>query len=403
MASQQLDLRWQPDVPCRASVVWGDGYLRYDFGEHPMAPVRLDLTMRLARSLGVLDQVELLAPEPAAEPELLSVHSADYLAAVRTASQDPGYLGYGLGSADNPVFEGMYDAAALIAGGSRLAARLVWQGEAEHAVNIAGGLHHAMPGSAAGFCVLNDVVLAIRELLAAGAQRVAYVDVDVHHGDGVQAAFYDDPRVLTISLHQDPRTLYPGTGMADEIGIGAAAGTSVNLPLPPGTADDGWLRGFHAVVPGLVSAFSPDVLVTQCGCDTHHEDPLADLALTVDGQRAAYAALHRLAHTAAHGRWLALGGGGYGVLRCVPRAWTHLLAEATGRPIRPEQEIPQSWSDDLRKRGVNGELPRWMGEGRDPAPQPWQPGGESWLDRAIAATRNACYPLHGLDPVDPRD
>jgi acetoin utilization protein AcuC len=403
MASTHDDPQRQPDGPCRASVVWGDGYLRYDFGEHPMAPIRLDLTMRLARSLGVLDRLDLLAPESATEAELRTVHSADYLAAVRAASSDPDFLGYGLGSADNPVFEGMYDAAALIAGGSRLAARLVWQGQADHAVNIAGGLHHAMQGSAAGFCVLNDVVLAIRELLAAGAQRVAYVDVDVHHGDGVQAAFYGDRRVLTVSLHQDPRTLYPGTGMADEVGTGDAAGTSINLALPPGTGDDGWLRGFNAVVPGPVTAFKPDVLVTQCGCDTHHEDPLADLALTVDGQRAAYAALHRLAHSAAGGRWLALGGGGYGVLRCVPRAWTHLLAEASGHPLSPELEIPQAWCDDLRNRGVTGQLPRWMGEGRDPAPTPWNPGGESWLDRSIAATRNACFPLLGLDPYDPRD
>ncbi|MFL6164147.1 MAG: acetoin utilization protein AcuC [Jatrophihabitantaceae bacterium] len=397
MASMRIDL------PCRTTVVWGDGYLRYDFGEHPMTPVRLDLTMRLARCLGVLDQLAVDAPVPAAEAELLTVHSADYLAAVRAASSDPDYLGHGLGSADNPVFEGMYDAAALIAGGSQLAAQLVWQDRAEHAVNIAGGLHHAMTDSAAGFCVLNDVVLAIRTLLAAGAQRVAYVDIDVHHGDGVQAAFYDDPRVLTISLHQDPRTLYPGTGTAAEVGVDAAAGTSINLALPPGTADDGWLRGFNAVVPGAVRAFGPDVLVTQCGCDTHHEDPLADLALTVDGQRAAYAALHELAHTAANGRWLALGGGGYGVLRCVPRSWTHLLAEASGHPLAPEVEIPQSWSDQLRKSGVTAQLPRWMGEGRDPAPQPWNPGGESWLDRSIAATRAASFPLLGLDPDDPRD
>jgi len=384
-------------------VVWGDDYLHYDFGEHPMTPVRLELTMRLARCLGVLDRLELHAPVAATEAELLTVHSADYLAAVRAASADPGYLGYGLGSADNPVFEGMYDAAALIAGGSRLAARLVWQGHAEHAVNIAGGLHHAMRGSAAGFCVLNDVVLAIRELLAAGARRVAYIDVDVHHGDGVQAAFYDDPRVLTISLHQDPRTLYPGTGLAEEVGAGAAAGTSVNLALPPGTSDDGWLRAFAAVVPGAVTAFKPDVLVTQCGCDTHHEDPLADLTLTVDGQRAAYAALHRLAHAAAGGRWVALGGGGYGVLRCVPRAWTHLLAEASGHPLAPEIQIPQAWTDQLRARGVTASLPQRMGEGRDPSPQPWNPGGESWLDRSIAATRSACFPLLGLDPDDPRD
>ncbi|MGI8664639.1 MAG: acetoin utilization protein AcuC [Jatrophihabitans sp.] len=394
------------DDGCRASLIWGEGYLGYDFGEHPMAPIRLDLTVSLARSLGVLDRLTVLVPAPATDEQLQTVHSTQYLAAVRAASSDPGYLGFGLGSADNPVFAGMYQAAALIAGGSAQAALQVWQGGAEgaeHAVNIAGGLHHAMRDSAAGFCVLNDVVLAIRTLLAAGAERVAYVDIDVHHGDGVQAAFYDDPRVLTISLHQDPRTLYPGTGLASEVGSGAAAGTSVNLALPPGTSDDGWLRAFNAVVPGAVTSFRPQVLVTQCGCDTHHEDPLADLALTVDGQRASYAALHRLAHQAADGKWLAFGGGGYGVLRCVPRAWTHLLAEVTGRPISPQTEIPPSWGEDLRRRGVSAELPRWMGEGRTPSPQQWQPGGESWLDRSIAATRDASFPLLGLDPADPRD
>ncbi|MBV9823592.1 MAG: acetoin utilization protein AcuC [Actinobacteria bacterium] len=388
---------------CRTTLVWGRGYLGYDFGEHPMTPVRLDLTVSLARELGVLDRLDVLEPVPAGEDELLTVHGAGYLTAVRAASSDPDYTGFGLGSADNPVFVGMYDAAALIAGGSRQAAELVWSGTARHAVNIAGGLHHAMRDSAAGFCVFNDVVLAIRTLLAAGARRVAYVDIDVHHGDGVQAAFYDDPRVLTISLHQDPRTLYPGTGFATEVGVGAAEGSSVNLALPPGTRDDGWLRAFAAVVPGAVTAFAPDVLVTQCGCDTHHEDPLADLALTVDGQRAAYAALHRLAHQVAGGRWLAFGGGGYGVLRCVPRTWTHLLAEMTGQPVDPRTEVPASWTDPLRRRGVRAELPGLMGEGREPDPQPWMPGGESWLDRSIWATRNASYPLLGLDPADPRD
>lgn len=388
---------------CRTTLVWGQGYLGYDFGEHPLAPVRLDLTMSLARSLGVLDRLTVLEPAPAEEAELLTTHGAGYLAAVRAASDDPSYQGFGLGSSDNPVFGGMFEAAALIAGGSRQAALEVWSGAAHHAMNIAGGLHHAMRDSAAGFCVFNDVVLAIRTLLAAGARRVAYVDIDVHHGDGVEAAFYDDPRVLTISMHQDPRTLYPGTGVATDVGSGPGEGSAVNLALPPGTSDDGWLRAFQAVVPGAVTAFGPDVLVTQCGCDTHHEDPLADLALTIDGQRAAYAALHQLAHRAAGGRWLALGGGGYGVLRCVPRTWTHLLAEMTGHPVDPRTEIPQSWTDRLRRRGVTAALPQLMGEGREPQPQPWAPGGESWLDRSIWATRNASYPLLGLDPQDPRD
>jgi len=390
-------------VECRAGAIWDEGYLGYDFGDHPLNPVRLDLTIRLARSLGVLDRLDMRAPSVADEDALLTTHDAAYLAAVREASANPNFSGFGLGTSDDPVFAGMYDVSALIAGGSADAAMMVWRGDTDHAVNIAGGLHHAMRGYAAGFCVFNDVVLAIRALLAEGAQKVAYVDIDVHHGDGVQAAFYDDPRVLTISLHQDPRTLFPGTGFATEVGEGAAIGTAVNVALPPGTNDRGWLRAFHAVVPSLVKAFAPDVLVTQCGCDTHHEDPLASLELTVDGQRTAIAALHSLAHEAASGRWVAFGGGGYGLIRCVPRTWTHLLAEASGVRVPPETPIPVEWSDHLRGRGVTGQLPLTMGETVAPTLDPWQPGGEGWLDGAIAATRRAVFPYHGLDPDDPRD
>jgi acetoin utilization protein AcuC len=390
-------------MTCRAAAIWDERYLAYDFGDHPLNPVRLDLTIRLARALGVLDRLDVHEPTPATEADLLTVHDADYLAAVRKASSDPAFSGYGLGTTDDPVFAGMYDASALIAGGSAQAARLVSSGSVEHAVNIAGGLHHAMRGYASGFCVFNDVVLGIRALLAGGAERVAYVDIDVHHGDGVQAAFYDDPRVLTISLHQDPRTLFPGTGFATEVGEGAAEGTAVNVALPPGTGDQGWLRAFHAVVPSLLRAFRPDVLVTQCGCDTHREDPLANLELSIDGQRTAIATLHSLAHENAHGRWLAFGGGGYGLIRCVPRTWTHLLAEASGEPVPPETPVPVEWSDHLRRRGVTAALPLTMGEAVVPRLDPWQPGGEGWLDGAIAATRRAVFPLHGLDPDDPRD
>ena len=388
---------------CRAAAIWDERYLDYDFGDHPMNPVRLDLTVRLARELGVLDRLTVLPSTAADEAQLLTVHSADYLAAVRTASEDADFEGFGLGTSDDPVFPGMYDVSALIAGGSAAAAMQVWNGAADHAVNIAGGLHHAMRDHASGFCIFNDVVLAIRSLLDAGARKVAYVDIDVHHGDGVQTAFYDDPRVLTVSLHQDPRTLFPGTGLATELGEGAAAGTAVNVALPPGTRDAGWLRAFRAVVPSVVRAFDPDVLVTQCGCDTHHEDPLANLELTVDGQRAAIAELHALAHRHAGGKWVAFGGGGYGVIRCVPRTWTHLLAEASGTPVAPDTAVPTAWTDYLRGRRVSGDLPTTMGEGDLPEIPAWEPGGEGWLDGAIAATRRAVFPLHGLDPHDPRD
>jgi acetoin utilization protein AcuC len=384
--------------------VWDEGYLAYDFGDHPMNPIRLDFTIRLARELGVLDQVQLLSPVAATQAELLAVHDPDYLDAVRAASSDPSFAGYGLGTDDDPVFPGMYDASALIAGGSGVAARTVWSGAAAHAVNIAGGLHHAMRDRASGFCVLNDVVLGINALLDGGAERIAYVDVDVHHGDGVQAAFWDDPRVLTISLHQDPRTLFPGTGFASETGGPNAEGSALNVALPPGCDDSGWLRAFTAVVPGAVRAFAPQVLVTQCGCDTHHEDPLANLQLSVDGQRTAIATLHRLAHEVAGGRWVAFGGGGYGIVRCVPRTWTHLIAEAAGRPVDPHTPVPAGWKAHLRERGVTVALPDHMGE-LDSAPvvAQWQPGGQSWLNRAIEATRVAGFPLLGLDPYDPRD
>ncbi|HZC71951.1 MAG TPA: acetoin utilization protein AcuC [Jatrophihabitans sp.] len=389
-------------MECRAGAIWDERYLHYDFGDHPLNPVRLDLTIRLARELGVLDRLEITAPASADEQQLLTVHDAAYLDAVRTASDDPSFEGFGLGTSDDPVFPGMYDASALVAGGSAQAALQMWRGEVEHAVNIAGGLHHAMRGYASGFCIFNDVVLAIRTLLAEGAKKVAYVDIDVHHGDGVQAAFYDDPRVLTISLHQDPRTLFPGTGMPSEIGVGDAEGTAVNVALPPGTGDSGWLRAFRAIVPGVVRAFAPDVLVTQCGCDTHHEDPLANMELTVDGQRIAIAELHALAHRVAGGKWVAFGGGGYGVVRCVPRTWTHLLAEASGAPLDPSTAIPPGWVAHLRDR-MRGEPPATMGERVVPDVRPWEPGGEGWLDAAIGATRRAVFPLLGLDPYDPRD
>ncbi len=392
------------------TVVWDGEFLAYDMGpEHPLNPVRLALTVSLARQLGVLDRptVSIVPPRPAGEDLLTLVHDPAYLEVVRTAPGHPWGIGHGFESTDNPIFPHMYESSALIAGGSVLAAERVWSGESQHAVNIAGGLHHAMRSRASGFCVFNDPAIAIARLLELGAERVAYIDVDVHHGDGVQAAFYGDPRVLTVSLHQSPLTLFPGTGFPDEVGRGDAVGASVNVALPAGTGDEGWHRAFAAVVPSVLRAFRPQVLVTQAGCDTHHEDPLAELALTVDGQRSSYMLLHELAHELCEGKWVALGGGGYGLVRCVPRAWTHLLAEAVGERIAPGSAVPEAWLDEVRERGLRTAPPRAMTELK-PAPQGiawvgWQPGVDSPLDRAIAATRRAVFPLHGLDPDDPRD
>jgi acetoin utilization protein AcuC len=380
-------------------VVWDDSLTHYDFGpSHPLSPIRLDLTIRLARELGVLDgdHVELVPPEVADDGLLTTVHTPEFVAAVKRASVDPRH---GLGTGDNPCFDAMHEASARVAAGSVDAALAVWQGRVSHAVNIAGGLHHAMPNSASGFCVYNDPALAIRALLEAGAERVAYIDVDVHHGDGVQAIFFRDPRVLTISLHETPQMLFPGTGYPDETGGPGAEGSAVNVALPPGTTDGGWLRAFHAVVPPLLRAWRPQILVTQDGCDTHVEDPLAHLALTVDGQRASYAAMHALAHELCEGRWVATGGGGYEIVDVVPRAWTHLLAEAAGTPVPPEQAVPSQWREYVATAfGRRG--PTRMTDGQPPGYDDWAGGYNpaDWLDRAVMATRKAVFPFHGINP-----
>jgi acetoin utilization protein AcuC len=265
-------------------------------------------------------------------------------------------------------------------------------------VNFTGGLHHAMPGAAAGFCVYNDPALAIARLLELGAERVAYVDVDVHHGDGVQTVFWDDPRVLTISLHQHPSTLFPQTGWPQERGGAAAEGSAVNVALPAGTGDAGWLRAFHAIVPELLAAFRPQVVVSQHGADTHVEDPLAQLAVTVDAQRVVAESVHRLAHEHADGRWVALGGGGYAVVDVVPRTWTHLVALAAGAPVPPESETPREWQDEVYRR-LRMSAPRRMTDGQPTVG--WTPFEDGYdpadrLDQAVLATRRAVFPAHGL-------
>ena len=383
-------------------MVWTPEFLTQRFNlDHPLDPVRLDLTMRLARELGVLEGVDLLEPEPAPDAELERVHVRSYLEAVRAAPERGDDFAHGLGTDDNPIFEGMHEASCLVCGGSLLAAREIAAGRADRAVNIAGGKHHAMPDRASGFCVYNDCAVAISWLLDHGFDRIAYVDVDVHHGDGVQAAFYHDPRVLTISLHQHPFTLWPGTGWPAEYGEGAAAGCAVNVALPPGTADAGWLRAFDAVVPSLLTAFRPQLLVTQCGADTHTEDPLADLQLSVDGHRTIYRELRDLAERTAGGRWLALGGGGYGLYRVVPRSWTHLLATVLDRDVDPKTPVPAGWID-YTSRLTSRPLPTEMTDGADVAHAPWLTGTDR-VDVEILETRRAVFPLHGLDPHDPRD
>lgn len=394
-------------MPSQVRVVWDPSFTKYDFGPtHPMAPVRLDLTARLCDAMGILDapDVEVIGAGVASDDLLATVHDRDYIAAVREASADPSRADEqrGLGTDDDPAFRGMHEASARVVTGTVEVCRAVWQGVANHGVNFCGGLHHAMRDRASGFCIYNDAAVGIQWLLDHGAQRVAYVDIDVHHGDGVERIFWDDPRVLTISVHETGRALFPGTGWPSDIGGAGAEGTAVNVALPPGVSDAGWLRAIHATVMPLVRAFQPEILVSQHGCDTHAEDPLAHFAVSVDAQRSAAEALHRLAHEVCDEKWVALGGGGYEVVGVVPRTWTHLTAIAAHAPIRTSTPVPAEWREHV-ERALGRPAPRLMGDlTSEDGPLWWRSWDmgydpDSAVDRAVIATRSAVFPLHGLD------
>jgi acetoin utilization protein AcuC len=377
------------------AVVWDEALLAYDFGpEHPLRPGRVALTIALAREAGLLERAKVVTPTALSGGDLARVHDLDYLAAVQAASETglPVY-DYGLAPGDNPPFVGMHEAASLVCGASVAAAAEILAGDAVHAFSPAGGLHHAMPSQASGFCIYNDPAVAIAWMLAQGVERVAYVDVDVHHGDGVEAIFADEPRVLTISVHESGRFLFPGTGFAHEIGEGAARGTIANLPLPPSTTDDLYLPAFDAVVPKLVRAFDPEILVTQLGCDSHYTDPLAHLGLTTRAYAELAGRLHDLAHTVAKGRWLATGGGGYQWASVVPRAWCSYLAEMLG--TRLPERLPDGYLAEASDRyGVTldprtaDEVVALRSEHRQRV--------ESQVARAIEMVRGNLFPLHGL-------
>jgi acetoin utilization protein AcuC len=298
---------------------------------HPLKPQRLQRTHELLEEYGAFEapNVRLVAPSPAAESELNFFHTREYVDGVRRLSAGDLTLHgrrYGFGPGDNPVFEGMYESEGLKAGSTLQGARMLVAGECDVAFSYSGGLHHGGPALASGFCVFNDIAVAIQWLLLQGL-RVAYVDIDVHHGDGVQDAFYHSDQVLTISLHQDGRTLFPGTGFVNEVGSGAGQGFSVNVPLPPFTDDTHYLWAFNEIVPPLLARFDADILVTQLGVDTHHRDPLAQMVLTTRGHKALFDALKDLAPV-----WLALGGGGYDI-SVVPRSWTLALETMSGQPF----------------------------------------------------------------------
>jgi acetoin utilization protein AcuC len=366
----------------------------YDHGpQHPLRPQRALFTWQLIHAYGLEREpnVHRVACRSATDEEVGLVHTERYIHATRRAGhgEEGPWLVYGFGTPDNPIFPEMHEAGALVVGASLVAAEEVWTGRSDHAFNAAGGLHHAMPERASGFCVYDDPAVAIAWLLEQGAERVAYVDVDVHHGDGPQAIFYEEPRVLTVSLHESGQYLFfPGTGAVDEWGAGEAEGTKVNVPLPPGAGDAAWLAAFHGIVPPIVRAWKPEVLVTQLGCDTHHTDPLAHLRLTTNAYRETAVALHELAHATAGGRWVATGGGGYQWARVVPRAWTLYFAEMVGRPL--PDHLPEGFIESI-EMSARTAVPYTLSE--DPLPGDEVDGETSDV---IEEVRSRFFPRLGI-------
>ncbi len=337
-----------------AALVWEDALAGYRFRPgHPLDPRRLALTVALIRRLELAGDASrpVIAPRPATEAELLLAHSSEYVAAVKRLSvagvRAAEGAAWGLGDEDTPIVEGMHAMASAVAGATLTAAQVVMGGRVRRAFSPAGGLHHAHRSRASGFCVYNDLAVAIRWMRREHGVRVLYVDYDAHHGDGVQAIFYDDPEVLTLSFHESGLYLFPTTGFVDEMGAGDGYGYSVNVPLEPGTEDDSWRAAFFDLVPAVAEAFRPDVIVLQNGCDGHVLDPLAHLRATTGLFEDFVRLVGEVADRWCEGRVVATGGGGYAIHAVVPRAWTLVWGALCGDPA-PDR-IPDDWLEAVRR------------------------------------------------------
>jgi len=349
----------------------------YNFGEeHPFSPVRLKLTMDLLRRLGALTDDQITEPHLEADDDLISlVHRPDYMNAVKLLSLDAESNGsdsiaeqYGFHTEDTPYFPGIHKAASAIVSGSVAAADAVMKGQALHAFHLAGGLHHAFPDRSSGFSVYNDAAIAIKHIRKTYGSRVLYIDTDVHHGDGVQWVFYDDPAVCTYSIHETGKFLFPGTGFVYEKGVDQGFGACFNVPLEPYTEDDSWLESFNVTLRKVVDTYKPDVIISQHGCDAHAYDPLSHTHCSMRIYREIPAIIHELAHTYTGGKWIALGGGGYDIWRVVPRAWALVWLTMTDHPIANAlageddnmNELPKDWLQHWAPESPIGLPTQWM-------------------------------------------
>lgn len=350
-----------------ARLIYSPDYTQYYFNDdHPFNQRRLLLTHDLMSSFGILTEADILAPRLATDEELTLVHDPRYIQFVRDQGHSEKELpqagSYGLGTEDVPCFANMHESAALIVGGTLNAVDAVMKGQSQHAFNPAGGLHHAFSGRASGFCIYNDCSVAIAYMRKHWNARVLYIDTDAHHGDGVQWSFYDDPNVLTISMHETGKYLFPGTGNTTERGDGSGYGYSINVPLDAFTEDDSFLDIYQELVTKLVKGFKPDVILTQNGCDAHAYDPLTHLSCTMKIYQEIPRLAHRLAHEYCDGRWIAVGGGGYDIWRVVPRAWTLLWSEMSDQPLS-DQPLPNEWLERWQPQSELQLPPRLFDEG----------------------------------------
>lgn len=387
----------------KAVLIFSDDYLKYDFGpRHPLRPVRLQLTYELLKAYGVFKdpKTEVKPPRMATEEELQLVHSKEYVGLIKKFSKpETGvYDAYeiGLGPGDNPIFPGMYESSSLISGGSLVAVDKVMESDNDvHAFNIAGGLHHAMPDRASGFCIFNDPAIAAAYLQKKYDARVAYIDIDAHAGDGVNWIFYNDPNVMTISLHETGRYLFPGTCFEDDIGQGPGKGYAINVPLLPYTHKEIYLKAFDEIVPPLIQAFKPDVIINQCGVDSHFTDPLPHLLLTVQTYEALAERIHDLCHKHAKGNWVAFGGGGY-TPSVVSRAWCSIFAIMA--EIKLSNEIPNNWIE-LTKKLTNFTPLNTRLDVENPATKVTDDANEKiqmYTEKLIQTIKETIFPIHKI-------
>lgn len=343
-------------------MIYAPAYRTYSFGdEHPFSPVRVDMTLDLLDALG--HRVETVEPRPATREEILDVHADSYVRRVEELSagaEVPDSQEYGLGTQDTPAFPRMDQAARWLVGGTLHGARLISERGERRVLQLGGGLHHARRAFASGFCIYNDLAIAINYLIGRGL-KVAYIDVDVHHGDGVQEILYEDQRVMTVSLHESGKYLFPGTGEIRELGSGVGRGLKLNLPLEPFTEGGSYLEVFEQVLPAALRHFCPDVLVVQAGTDAHFDDPLSDLMLTTRDYEALFRRILAWADEFTAGRVLFTLGGGYS-FRAAPRVWAILYLVMHDLPV--VRDLPESWRSKWSHTSEN-ELPHTL---HDPNP-----------------------------------